>query len=45
MDAVLRDPMDPHIMQEGLHLGDGVHPNWHGGRRMAQALMHTLFDT
>lgn len=43
MDAVLRDPMNPHRMQAGLHLGDGVHPNWHGGIRMAQALMHSLF--
>lgn len=45
MDAVLRDPDDPHRMQAGLHLGDGVHPNWHGGIRMAQALMHILFGS
>ena len=45
MDAVLRDPLDSHRMQEGLHLGDGVHPNWHGGRRMAQALMQMLFGS
>ena len=43
MDAVLRDPTDIHRMQEGLHLGDGVHPNWHGGRRMADALLAALF--
>lgn len=42
MDAILRDPGDPHRMQAGLHLGDGVHPNWRGGSRMAQALMDML---
>lgn len=45
MDAVLRDPDDPHRMQAGLHMGDGVHPNWRGGARMAQALMNTLFES
>lgn len=45
MDAVLRDPDDPHRMQAGLHMGDGVHPNWRGGSRMAQALMNMLFES
>ena len=42
MDAALRDPDDVHRMQEGFHLGDGVHPNWLGGERMADVLMKTL---
>ena len=45
MDAVLRDPDNPHRMQAGLHMGDGVHPNWRGGSRMAQALMNMLFES
>ena len=45
IDAVLRDPDDPHRMQAGLHMGDGVHPNWRGGSRMAQALMKMLFGS
>ena len=39
MDAALRDPEDPHRMQEGMHLGDGVHPNWFGGTKMARTLL------
>lgn len=42
MDAVIRDAADPHRMQAGLHMGDGVHPNWHGGCRMAQAFLQKL---
>ena len=42
MDAALRDPDDVHRMQEGFHLGDGVHPNWLGGERMADVLMKML---
>lgn len=45
LDAVLRDPDDPHKMQEGMHLGDGVHPNWAGGTKMAQAVADQLFQT
>lgn len=44
MDAALRDPRDPHRMQAGLHLGDGVHPNWHGGSKMAEALLEKLMN-
>ncbi len=43
LDAVLRDPDDPHRMQAGMHLGDGVHPNWHGGAKMARAVLEQLF--
>ena len=45
LDAVLRDPDDPHRMQEGMHLGDGVHPNWAGGTKMAKAVVAQLFQT
>ena len=45
LDAVLRDPDDPHRMQEGMHLGDGVHPNWAGGTKMAKAVAEQLFQT
>lgn len=45
LDAALRDPEDPHRMQEGMHLGDGVHPNWPGGAKMAQAVADTLFQS
>lgn len=45
LDAVLRDPDDPHRMQEGMHLGDGVHPNWAGGAKMATAVVQALFQT
>lgn len=43
LDAALRDPRDPHRMQEGMHLGDGVHPNWAGGRKMAEEVCRKLF--
>lgn len=43
LDAVLRDPDDAHRMQDGMHLGDGVHPNWHGGAKMARAVLDVLF--
>lgn len=43
LDAVLRDPDDPHRMQAGLHLGDGVHPNWKGGAKMARAVLDCCF--
>lgn len=44
LDALLRDPRDPHRMQEGMHLGDGVHPNWAGGRKMAEEVCRKLFS-
>lgn len=42
LDAVLRDPEDSHRMQQGMHLGDGVHPNWAGGRKMADAVFDAM---
>lgn len=44
LDAVMRDPEDPHRTQNGMHLGDGVHPNWFGGKKMAKAVCEQLFD-
>ena len=43
LDAVVRDPQDPHRMRANLHLGDGVHPNWKGGARMARAVLGACF--
>ena len=43
LDAVMRDPDDVHRMQEGMHLGDGVHPGWFGGRKMAAAMIEKWF--
>lgn len=45
LDAVLRDPDDPHRMQDGMNLGDGVHPNWAGGTKMARAVADRFFQT
>ena len=39
LDAALRDADDAHRMQAGMHLGDGVHPNWHGGAKMARTVL------
>lgn len=44
LDAALRDPDDPHRMQMGMHLGDGVHPSWMGGARMAKAVFEKWFE-
>lgn len=44
LDALLRDPDDPHRMQESMHLGDGVHPNWKGGAKMAAAVLEQCFS-
>lgn len=43
LDALMRDPDDPHRMQDGMHLGDGVHPNWTGGAKMAAAVLDKWF--
>lgn len=44
LDAVMRDPDDPHRMQDGMNLGDGVHPNWAGGAKMARAVFEKFFS-
>ena len=43
LDAIMRSPADIHVMQDGMHLGDGVHPNWHGGSKMAKAVLDKWF--
>ena len=43
LDAIMRSPSDMHRMQDGMHLGDGVHPNWHGGSKMARAILDKWF--
>lgn len=42
LDAVMRDPDRPDVMQAGMHLGDGVHPGWPGGKKMAKAVAGAL---
>lgn len=42
LDSVLADPGDVHRMQAGMDLGDGVHPGWAGGKKMAQAVFEKL---
>lgn len=43
LDAIMRDPDDIHRMQMGMHLGDGVHPNWAGGCKMGKAIFEKWF--
>ena len=43
LDALMADPDDPHRMRADLHIGDGVHPNWQGGKIMAEAVMGCCF--
>lgn len=43
LDAIMRDPDDSHRMQMGMHLGDGVHPNWAGGKKMGTAIFEKWF--
>ena len=42
LDAVMRDPDRPDVMQAGMHLGDGVHPGWPGGEKMARAVAEAM---
>lgn len=36
------DPKNPSHMKNGIHIGDGLHPNTQGGRIMAQAAFHAI---
>lgn len=38
LDEVVRRPENAHFMKEGLHLGDGLHPNAAGGKVIADAI-------
>ena len=42
LDAALRDPDRNDVMQAGMHLGDGVHPGWPGGKKMAATVAGAL---
>lgn len=43
LDRIMRKPEDIHFMKDGMHLGDGVHPNEAGGREMAAAIVGKWF--
>lgn len=42
LDMKLRKPEDMHFMRDGLHLGDGVHPNEAGGAVIAETIFEHL---
>ncbi|WP_195420684.1 hypothetical protein [Faecalicatena contorta] len=42
-DRAVADRVNPCRMAEGLHLGDGVHPNTEGGILMAEEVVHKCF--
>lgn len=44
LDEIMRKENDIHFMKDGMHLGDGVHPNETGGRRIAEAVLTELFE-
>lgn len=44
LDEAMRKPEDIHSMQDGMHFGDGVHPNEAGGRRIAEILLMEILD-
>lgn len=37
-DMAVRDPHDPEKMMDNCHIGDGIHPNHEGGKKMAAAV-------
>lgn len=43
LDQIMRKQEDPHFMKDGMHLGDGVHPNAAGGREIAAAIVEKWF--
>ncbi len=43
LHAVLCDPDAPDRMQAGMDMGDGVHPGWAGGTKMAKAVFEKWF--
>lgn len=38
LDEEMRKPEDRHLMRDGLHMGDGVHPNEAGGKAIAETV-------
>lgn len=43
-DLAVRDINDPEKMQDSCHIGDGIHPNDEGGRKMASAVPLVWFE-
>lgn len=44
LDEIMRKEDDIHFMKDGMHLGDGVHPNETGGRAIAEAILAAFFN-
>lgn len=44
LDRIMRKQEDIHFMKDGMHLGDGVHPNEAGGREIAAAIVEKWFS-
>lgn len=43
LDRIMRKQEDFHFMKDGMHLGDGVHPNEAGGAMIAAAIVEKWF--
>lgn len=43
LDQLMRKREDIHFMRDGMHLGDGVHPNEAGGQEIAAAIAEKWF--
>lgn len=43
LDEMMRKPEDIHFMKDGMHMGDGVHPNAEGGKEIAAAILKKWF--
>lgn len=43
MDRALRDPARPMLLADGLHFGDGLHPNDEGALAIARAISPAVF--
>ncbi|MCD7807426.1 MAG: GDSL-type esterase/lipase family protein, partial [Lachnospiraceae bacterium] len=44
LDQVMRRDENPHLMRDGMHLGDGVHLNAAGGRKVAETILLPLLE-
>lgn len=43
LDAAMRDPDAPDLLQAGMDLGDGIHPGPMGGQKIARTLFREVF--